>query len=183
MVSASAFLLLAFAAGAAPQGWERSAVRSAADLPGAIEAPLWVVMQAGTRVAIVIAAGALVVARQVRAGMAVLVAGGLAWLAAVIAKDVIARPRPSSASIGRSLRDQVEGNGFPSSHAAIAAALAVALVFALRPPIWVSAVLGAVAVGVGFARIFFGVHWPSDVAGGMALGALAGATGAVLLRP
>ncbi|MTE20404.1 phosphatase PAP2 family protein [Streptomyces sp. TRM43335] len=56
---------------------------------------------------------------------------------------------------------------FPSNHATIAAATAVAVVLVWRAAAWVVLPL---AVLTAFSRVFVGVHYPHDVAAGMALG-------------
>ncbi|MEH0416206.1 phosphatase PAP2 family protein [Streptomyces sp. B21-083] len=68
---------------------------------------------------------------------------------------------------------------FPSNHAAIAAASAVAL--------WcVSRRLGAVAAlaacAMAVSRVWVGAHYPHDVAAGIVVGALVGLSTSVLLR-
>ncbi|MFE2324397.1 phosphatase PAP2 family protein [Streptomyces sp. NPDC059385] len=68
---------------------------------------------------------------------------------------------------------------FPSNHAAIAAAAAVALLYVSRP-------LGAVAVGAAVlmaaSRVWVGVHYPHDVLAGLAVGALVAALCARAVR-
>jgi undecaprenyl-diphosphatase len=80
------------------------------------------------------------------------------------------------AEIGRSYKPSFS---FPSGHAAniTASMLFLGLVYrrALAP-------LLAVAVIVSFSRIYIGVHWPSDVLAGMALGAAIGALAYALFR-
>ncbi|MDQ1397510.1 MAG: hypothetical protein QOG64_2769 [Acidimicrobiaceae bacterium] len=56
---------------------------------------------------------------------------------------------------------------FPSGHAAVAAAFAVGAGMELPA---VAAPLGAVAAGVGAGRVYDGLHYPGDVAGGAAIG-------------
>lgn len=58
---------------------------------------------------------------------------------------------------------------FPSNHATIAAATAVAVVLVWRATAWVVLPL---AVLTAFSRVFVGVHYPHDVAAGVALGAV-----------
>lgn len=58
---------------------------------------------------------------------------------------------------------------FPSSHAANITSTMLFLALAYRR--W-SAIPIAVMVLVSFSRIYVGVHWPSDVTAGMALGAI-----------
>ncbi|MFE0424276.1 phosphatase PAP2 family protein [Streptomyces sp. NPDC058953] len=57
---------------------------------------------------------------------------------------------------------------FPSNHASIAGAAAVALVLA-----WprIAALVVPMALLMGFSRVFVGVHYPHDVAVGLVLGA------------
>ena len=59
---------------------------------------------------------------------------------------------------------------FPSNHATIAGAAAVALALAWRGTPWLTAPL---ALLMAFSRVFVGVHYPHDVrSAGLALGAL-----------
>lgn len=86
-------------------------------------------------------------------------------------KEVVQRPRPYL-----TLTDvhQLVGSGggsFPSNHAMNTAAMAVILGWGMpriRPYAWLYACLAA------YSRVYCGVHYPSDVLGGMAIGALVG---------
>lgn len=66
---------------------------------------------------------------------------------------------------------------FPSGHTAASFAAAFAL-RASGSPLWKPAL--AVAVVMGFSRMYLYVHWPSDVLGGAVLGAVLGWAGAKL---
>lgn len=64
---------------------------------------------------------------------------------------------------------------FPSGHTAAS----FAAVFALKTagsPLWIPAL--ALATVIAFSRLYLYVHWPSDVLGGILLGAAAGWAGA-----
>jgi glycosyltransferase 2 family protein len=165
-----------------PSAWERALARAVYERLSALTGVLEVVMQAGSRGAIAVVAVVLVVLRRLRVAVAVLVGGWLAWLAAIVAKDVVERARPTSALLERPVREVVEGSGYPSSHAAIAAALAAATVLGLRLRPLPAAVAVAVAVLTAVARVHLGVHWPLDVLGGAALGVAAGTVGVVLVE-
>jgi membrane-associated phospholipid phosphatase len=106
------------------------------------------------------------------------VAGGIAWVVADVTKVIASRPRPYQVMAGVVLRQHPAlGTGFPSSHTAVALAIAIALVpFLARPP---AAVGIAYAVLVGWSRVYLGVHYPLDVLGGAGIGMAVG--GAVLL--
>jgi undecaprenyl-diphosphatase len=88
-------------------------------------------------------------------------------------KDWIGRPRPPlDAILAQSL-------AFPSGHSAnsMTAFLAAALIASPRAyRTAVASVALVLAILIGLTRIWLGVHWPSDVIGGWALGLLAVAT-------
>lgn len=71
-------------------------------------------------------------------------------------------------------------HSFPSGHAARAAMLAV-LAFGWGP-LWLAVLLLLWTPLVSLARVWMGLHYPTDVAAGMVIGLLAG-TGALLLFP
>ncbi|MER6547968.1 phosphatase PAP2 family protein [Streptomyces sp. NPDC001250] len=81
--------------------------------------------------------------------------------------ELVARPRPP----GHDWRTQASGWSFPSGHATTAALTAGLLIAALclRAPRGRTVLCLLVAcwgAGVGLTRVFLGVHWFSDVAGG-----------------
>jgi membrane-associated phospholipid phosphatase len=91
-------------------------------------------------------------------------------------KPLVHRPRPCRPEAAIA---DVETHGvhcsskgsFPSSHAANIGG--VALLLALRYRKWaIPAAL--LALGVGYSRVYLGVHYPSDVLAGWTLGAVAG---------
>jgi undecaprenyl-diphosphatase len=99
-----------------------------------------------------------------------LVVGGQ-FLVANIIKAIVDRARPDF--------DQLtgfSGSSFPSGHAVAAAAClaAFALVIGRRRSLKVRATLAGVAVGlatgIACCRVMLGVHWLTDVLGGLALG-------------
>ncbi|MDP2269519.1 MAG: phosphatase PAP2 family protein [Archangium sp.] len=96
------------------------------------------------------------------AALAALLVGGLI-------KRMVGRRRPFATERGIEAAIWAPGprRSFPSTHAATAVALAVAL-FAIDHPLapWVA----LWALGVSFSRVWLGVHFPSDVVSGAALG-------------
>ncbi|MFF0450830.1 bifunctional phosphatase PAP2/diacylglycerol kinase family protein [Streptomyces sp. NPDC004609] len=78
-----------------------------------------------------------------------------------------ARPLLEAVPVMRRLKRQPFTTSFPSGHAASAAAFATGV--ALESRGW-GAVVAPVAASVAFSRIYTGVHYPSDVLVGAALG-------------
>lgn len=148
-------------------------------LPGWLYPPAWLLMQYGTFITIPIAALCALLVRRVRLACELLAAGIGVWLLAKVVKDLAPRGRPGA------LLDAVElrgvgagGRGFPSGHAAVAAAMAFVLV-AWLPGRWKWAPIG-LGVVVCFGRVYVGAHLPLDVVGGAGLGLAAGALATTL---
>lgn len=87
-----------------------------------------------------------------------------------VGKQSVRRARPvlEGVPVVRRLPRQPFTTSFPSGHTASAAAFAFGA--ALESRRW-GAVLAPLAVSVAFSRVYTGVHYPSDVAAGAALGA------------
>lgn len=120
------------------------------------------------------AAAAVAASRTPRARRAA--ARGLASLSLAsltintIGKRSVRRTRPvlDPVPLVRQLKRQPITTSFPSGHAASAAAFATGV--ALESPAW-GAVVAPVAFSVAMSRVYTGVHFPSDVLAGAALGA------------
>jgi membrane-associated phospholipid phosphatase len=105
-----------------------------------------------------------------------LVALGLAAVAAAVGKQLFSRARPP---VALQLVPETEPS-FPSGHATDSAALyltiglIVAVVVLRRPVARVASILLAsvAVIAVGASRLVLGVHWPTDVLAGWALGSL-----------
>jgi undecaprenyl-diphosphatase len=90
-------------------------------------------------------------------------------------KSVVRRERPADAAAA--LVRAPASSSFPSSHAAMSTAAAIALC-AARPrlaPVWV----GMAAV-MAWSRVYAGVHHSGDVVAGVALGAVTGTVATVV---
>jgi undecaprenyl-diphosphatase len=100
-------------------------------------------------------------------------------LAYRVIKPWAARPRPEYAGIGAIVRTPDGGRyGFPSNHSANAAAAASVLSVAYPAA---SLIFWAFAGLIGYSRVYCGQHYPFDVLGGLALGAVVGFPWAVLM--
>ncbi|MFD2419848.1 bifunctional phosphatase PAP2/diacylglycerol kinase family protein [Amycolatopsis pigmentata] len=112
--------------------------------------------------------------RARRAGLRGIIAAVVASFAAnILAKQAVRRPRPpiDLTPIHRRLRRFPQTTSFPSGHSASAAAFAAGV--AIEFPV-LAAPIGVIAAGVAASRVVTGVHYPSDVVAGSALGVGAG---------
>lgn len=78
-------------------------------------------------------------------------------------------PRPYIALVFKPLIDLEFSNSFPSGHASVFFALAMT-VFLFNKK-W-SYYFFAGAILIGLARVYVGVHWPTDILGGIVVGIL-----------
>lgn len=108
------------------------------------------------------------------------------WLATLAAdaasfgvKDVTHRTRPFVAYHEIHPLSVVHSSSFPAGHAATAFAGATLLSYVAPRAAPIFALL---AVAVGVSRVYVGVHYPTDVLGGAALGVAFGAAAVFALR-
>ena len=112
--------------------------------------------------------------------------GALAALVALAINYAVSaiwdRPRPFVLypHLVHQLVQHVADASFPSDHAAVAAAVAFALRGQNKALQWVMWLLTTLIV---LARVFVGVHWPTDVLGGVAVGFLAATAVLALSEP
>ncbi|MEV0118159.1 phosphatase PAP2 family protein [Streptomyces sp. NPDC050844] len=102
-----------------------------------------------------------------------------AHLASMGVKRVVRRPRPGADTGAEPLVRTAGRHSFPSSHATSAAAATVAY-GALSPA--GARLVPPVAAAMCVSRMVVGVHYPSDVAAGAALGALTARVGAAWMN-
>jgi undecaprenyl-diphosphatase len=150
--------------------------RTVNDLPTPAYVPLWALMQAGSLGGALLTSGAVAASGRPGLGRRMATAASVTWVAAKAVKPFVQRGRPAGVlDAVRVLGREPSGLGYPSGHAAVAAALVAAASPDLAPR-W-RALAWAGAAGVAGARVYVGAHLPLDVVGGLALGAAVGATG------
>jgi hypothetical protein len=146
------------------------------DQPG-LQTVLHAATQLGSHIAIGTAAGvtALLMLRRGRKHDAwtVVVSTGGAMAINTILKNVFRRQRPME--MARRIK-LPKSHSFPSGHSLLSAATYPIVVHHLVEeqslPVQAVAhtVVGMIILSVGFSRVYFGVHFPSDVLGGFAAG-------------
>jgi membrane-associated phospholipid phosphatase len=149
-----------------------------------IAAPVWVLMQTGSLAAVFVLAGAAARRGRMRSAVLIAVYGTAVWAGVKLVKPGVRRGRPEDHLDDVVVRgDRQSGLGYPSGHAAVALALGLMAPEALgvaRRPAYDAAAVG-VAAATGATRMYVGAHLPLDVVGGLAIGAVVGRAGSLLL--
>lgn len=174
---ALAFIVLAAVVVLASRGrlslFETDVFRLFNHLPPSAGVPLSVLMEAGSFAAVIVVTAVALVARRHELALDLAASGSAAYLLARLGKLIVMRARPDILLSDVIIHGSAAtGLGFPSGHAAVAAALATAATPYLgrraRQVTW--GIVWAVAI----ARLYVGAHLPLDVLGGVALGWLTG---------
>jgi len=122
---------------------------------------------------LVVVLGLLLITRRYGPALFTFVSVWFGWLISHMLKQLYDRPRPDLVNH----LDTVHTASFPSGHAMMStviyltlAALVVRFFQDFRVRVYVLVVAVLVSALVGISRIVLGVHWPSDVIAGWALG-------------
>lgn len=94
-------------------------------------------------------------------------------------KHAVGRDRPPAEGSTPHLISAPSSSSFPSTHAATAAAGAIAI--GTQAPAYAPE-LALAALAMAASRVYLGVHHGSDIAAGLAVGALTGGSYALLVR-
>lgn len=106
--------------------------------------------------------------RAIRQGLEFFLTAGFTWFAVFVIKNLVARPRPFLVIENvKMLLPNESGYSFPSGHASLTFAVATT-VFLHHKRLGIY--LYAFALIVALSRIYVGVHYPSDVLAGAAVG-------------
>jgi undecaprenyl-diphosphatase len=181
-IGACVVLLAALAARRGdPSLVEANIFRLVNQLPSATGAPLLGVMQVGALAAVPVVAVAALLVRRRHLARAVVVGGVAAWGLAKLIQQLVAQRPPAEVLRTVTLHGGLQpGFSFPSTHVAVAAALAtVASPYLSRTGRRASWVVVAI---VAVARMYAGRHFPADVVGGAAVGWVLGTATSVVLR-
>jgi membrane-associated phospholipid phosphatase len=116
---------------------------------------------------------ALLVWRRPQPAVAMAAAALASWGLALLTKQLVSRSRPTIAFLGGTPRDPLVGHGYPSAHAALAAALVIPVWFVA--PRWCRPFLALAVALVAVSRVYSGAHFALDALGGIALGVMCGA--------
>jgi undecaprenyl-diphosphatase len=90
-------------------------------------------------------------------------------------KEIVARPRPFETLEGVQVKHQwsAVGHSFPSGHSSQAFVIATVISLSYHDPA-VTIPLFLWAGAIGYGRVYLGVHYPTDVLGGMIIGVAGG---------
>ena len=99
----------------------------------------------------------------------------------LILKNLVARVRPYdvNTAIAILIKKPLDFS-FPSGHTAVSFAAMTALFLAKMKKAWIAALI--LAVLIAFSRLYFYVHYPTDVLGGAVVGILSGVIGYAIVE-
>jgi membrane-associated phospholipid phosphatase len=152
-------------------GLELSVFRYLNNLPIAFAYIFVALSFLGTYFAVFLAVTILIILRRYHFAWQVFIVGSLAWMSATLLKMLQIRDRPYRLLSNVHVYEHKDfTSGFPSAHAALAAAIGLTLF--VKSPILIRWLLILAIILVGISRIVLGVHAPLDVIGGFGIGVI-----------
>lgn len=96
-------------------------------------------------------------------------------------KDLFARPRPYTVSPELvTLIEKLSSYSFPSGHTSVSFSGALVLYRMMPKKVGIPAII--LAAMIGFSRLYVGVHYPTDVLGGIVVGIIASTASYYLIQ-
>jgi membrane-associated phospholipid phosphatase len=136
---------------------------------------MWLATQVGNMGTALLLAGSFFVLHYRRLALEVILGTVTLWLFVEIIKVRTDRARPFHTLEGtRVIGWRERGRSFPSGHTAQTFFLMALLSDQFQPGVGGIVALYAVAVLVGFTRMYVGAHYPRDIIGGAVLGSIWG---------
>jgi membrane-associated phospholipid phosphatase len=137
----------------------------------ALDRGLSAVTEVGSMYASLVAGVALALGGRRRVAVRALGAAGTVWAAGQVLKKVYGRPRPFlSLDPGRLLIGRPQGTSWPSIHPATLTSFVAVAARDLDVSLGGRALAVLLPAAVAASRVYLGVHYPSDVVGGVLLG-------------
>ena len=101
-------------------------------------------------------------------GATATIAAGMALALSGLISFLHFEPRPFMVGLAGNVLEHAANSSFPSDHVAVMAAITTSLAFARRS--WIALILAVATVLVGWSRVALGVHFPTNVLSGAAIG-------------